>query len=228
MCVSWWGFSQTITLTYKDVSLNNQQDIYVDSVDENFGYMKIEIGVRNQSDKDITVNVMKKPISILENSNNLFCWGTNCYSSTVLTSQNAVIIPAKTINHTFYAEYIPAFSSGKSIIEYTFFDVRNDLNRFSVIVHFVEKGNTRINNLEDEEYVHLYPSTNNRSILISTNLNKVSKLVVYNFQGQMIKYYSLDAGNLKVNLPLHLEKGIYFFVIERSNFIIFQEKLICY
>ena len=37
MCVSWWGFSQTITLTYKDVSLNNQQDIYVDSVDENFG-----------------------------------------------------------------------------------------------------------------------------------------------------------------------------------------------
>lgn len=228
MCIGSWGYAQTITLTYKDVSLTDQQNIYVDSVDENFGYMKVEIGVRNESDKDITVNVMKKPISILDNSNNLFCWGANCYSSSVLTSQNAVTIPAKAINYTFYAEYMPAFSLGKSIIEYSFFDVRNNLNKSSVIVHFVEKDDTRINDLKDEEYVHLYPSNINRSISISTNLNKASKLFIYNLQGQRIMNYSLAAGNIKINLPLQLEKGIYFFVIERSNSIVFQEKFICY
>jgi hypothetical protein len=223
------GHSKSIALIYRGKQLSEKQNIYLDSIDVNLGYIKAIIGVKNESGKLMNVNVKKSSISIIENSNNIFCWGIYCYSPLVIDSQNAVEIPENSTNESFYAEYIPAdVASGETVIEYQFYENNNPSNSASVIIHFVEGIKAGLNDYQSDKNHSVKVIKNAGRIQISSNLDKKSKLIFYNFSGQTIGDYSLHAGNFIFTLPNQLKKGIYFFSIITINRVIITQKLIVY
>lgn len=220
--------SQTISLLQNKNILTNKQNIYIDSIDANFGFMKAEIGVRNNSDFDIAVNVKRNCMNVLENSSNMFCWGATCYSPSTSESKNAVIIPGKTTNNTFYVEYIPASSSGESIVEFTFFEVGNVLNNSSIILHFVEMYNTGLHELTTKEKFRIHTTDRKESLIVTCYLITESTLILYNLSGQKVGEFSLPTGNTNINLPFKVKSGSYIFSVLKSNKVVFKGKILKY
>ncbi|MEI6754832.1 MAG: hypothetical protein WCK78_16920 [Paludibacter sp.] len=229
MILGVYGFSQSIVLFYNGKQLTDKQTIYLDSIDANFGYIKAIIGIKNISDAEIEVNVSKKPITVIDNSSNLFCWGIYCYSPSVNDSRNAVKIPSKTINESFYAEYVPSdVPSGETVIEYKFYEVTNTSNSASVVVHFVEKNRTGLNELQMGEYFTLSSIKNTKTTQVSYNLTSNSNLIVQNVSGQIIGKFLLPLGAATINLPTYLNKGLFICSIVRLNGIVINKKLLNY
>jgi hypothetical protein len=224
-----YGFSQSIVLFSNGKQLTDKQTIYLDSIDANLGYIKAIIVVKNISDAEIEVNVSKKPITVVDNSSNLFCWGIYCYSPTVNESRNAVKIPTKTINESFYAEYVPSdVTSSETVIEYKFYEVTNTSNSASVVVHFVKKIRTGLNELQMGEYFTLSSIKNTKITQVSYNLTSNSNLIVQNVSGQIIGEYLLPLGAATINLPIYFNKGLCVYSIARLNRILISKKLLYY
>jgi hypothetical protein len=224
-----FGSSQGIALFSNDKQLANNQDLYLDSIDTNLGYIKAVIGVRNTGTSNISVHVSKFPISQLENSIGLFCWGPKCYPSSTTESSTPVSIAPGTTNSTFYAEYIPADAiSGETLVQYTFYDVDNPLNSASVLLHFIEKTGTGINKLESNEYLHLASFKNSNSIQLSYRLSATSTFILHDLEGRHLGSYLLTSGSGTQQLPLHLSKGLYVYTLLRSNEMLVNKKLLCY
>jgi len=223
-----FGFSQTLTLLYKGKELANNEIIYADSYDANLGYIKAFIGVKNTDRTEVEVSVTKNPISVIDNSSNLFCWGIYCYSPSVTESRNPVKIPARSIDDSFYAEYVPAnLTTGESVIEYKFYELNNTSNSASVVVHFVE-NQTGINKLQNDEFCSLSSIYNTGTIKVSCNLTEKSTLIIQNLSGKKIDEYILPLGFSTQYLQLNLSKGLYIYSILRLNKNIINKKFINY
>jgi hypothetical protein len=229
MIVGMCGYSQSLVLIYNGKELSNGQIIRLDSIDANFGYIKAVIGVKNQGDREIEVNVKKIAISVINNSSNLFCWGVNCYSPSVTESRNAVLIPAKTTNESFYAEYEPAnAASGVSVVEYQFYEVTDASNSATITVHFVEGSGTGLIKLESGEYLNLFAEQKSGNIQVSYNLLSESHFIIHNLAGQIVGECALPSATATINLPFQLRKGTYIYSIIRSNKFVKPNKFIVF
>jgi hypothetical protein len=227
MDVALSGFSQSMVLIFNGMEHADGDTLTLDSIDPKLGFMKAVIGVKNKGESGIDIKVKKTSISVISGSQNLFCWGTYCYSENINESPNPVNIPAKTTNQSFYAEYAPTIANvGKSVIEYKFYDIMNAGNSAKVIVKYLE-GKTEVNEFQEIEYFNI--SINNAGMIrISYNLLRRSQIVIQNLSGQIVGEFPLTLGNFSVLLPIHFEKGMYLCSLIRSNKIIQSKKFLVF
>ena len=224
MTASFSGYSQSLVLIYNGMEHTDGDTLTLDSVDPNLGFMKAVVGVKNKGESGVDVKVKKTTISVIAGSQNLFCWGTYCYSANANESQYTVTIPAKITNQSFYAEYAPSFANlGKSVIEYKFYDIMNPDNSAKVIVKYME-GKTGIDDFQTIEYLNVFSNIHTETIQISYNLMAKSHMVIHNLSGQIVGEFPLAGGNSSILLPLQLKQGIYLYSLIRSNKIIQNKK----
>jgi hypothetical protein len=227
MGVALSGYSQSLVLIFNGIEHADGDTLTLDSVDPNLGLMKAVIGIKNKGESSADVKVKKTSISLLSGSQNLFCWGTYCYSGNTNESQYAVTIPAKTTNLSFYAEYAPAMANvGKTVIEYKFYDVINAGNSAKVIVRYIE-GKTEVIDLQDIDYFTIF-TDNAGMVRISTHMQAKSKIVIQNQTGQILGEFQLTKGTSSIILPIPTGKGIYVGTVIRSNKIIQSKKFLVF
>ncbi|HDO26644.1 MAG TPA: hypothetical protein ENH02_00875, partial [Bacteroidetes bacterium] len=91
----------------------------------------------NDSDNGMNVLVVRKEMSMLDNTISAFCWGA-CYSPTVDTSLKHQFIPAggQSDSTQFTGDYTPNGVIGTSIIKYTFYNMDNPDQRLEVVAKF--------------------------------------------------------------------------------------------
>jgi hypothetical protein len=218
------GFSQSLVLIFNGIEHANGDTLTLDSIDPKLGFMKAVIGVKNKGETEVNVKVKKTSVSVLTGSQNLFCWGTYCYTTNINESQYSVTIPAKTINQSFYAEYVTTQANvGKSIIEYLFYDITNPGNSAKVIVKYIE-GKTAIKDFQTNENFNVYTNMNSGTIQISYNLLAKSHLVIHLLSGQIVGEFPLTRGSSTIILPFRLKNGIYLCSLIRSDKIIQSKK----
>jgi len=224
MTVSLSGYSQSLVLIYNGMEHTDGDTLILDSVDPNLGFMKAVVGVKNKGESGVDVKVKKTSISVISGSQNLFCWGTYCYSANANESQYPVTIPAKTTNQSFYAEYAPSLANlGKSVIEYKFYDIMNPDNSAKVIVKYME-GKTGMDDFRAIEYLNVFSGIHTGTIQISYNLLAKSRMVIHNLSGQIVGEFPLAGGSSSILLPVQLKQGIYLYSLIRSNKIIQNKK----
>jgi hypothetical protein len=227
MGVSLYGTSQSLVLVFNGLEHADGDTLTLDSVDPDLGFMKAVIGVKNKGEAGIDVKVKKTSVSVLSGSQNLFCWGTYCYTANTSESQYPVTIPAKSINLSFYAEYVPTqASAGKSVIEYKFYDIMNAGNSAKVIVKYME-GKTNIIDFQSVEYFNVFGNKTG-TIQISYNILAGSQIAIHNLSGQILGEFPLTMGNSSVILPFRFEKGMYLCSLIRSDKIIQCRKFLVF
>jgi hypothetical protein len=228
MSVSLSGFSQSLVLVYNGMEHADGDTLILDSVDPNLGFMKAVIGVKNKGEAGVDLKVKKISVSVLSGSQNLFCWGTYCYTANTSESQYPVNIPAKTTNQSFYAEYAPSIANlGKSVIEYKFYDIMNPDNSAKVIVKYME-GKTEIKEFQSIENFSVFSNMNSGTIQVSYNLLAKSRMVIHNLAGQIVGEFPLAMGSSSILVPVQLKNGIYLYSLIRANKIIQSKKFLVF
>jgi len=218
-------YAQSLILIYNGKELVNGGTLKIDYVDPVFEYMRAAIAVKNIGDKDLNVHVQKRVKTLLSGSSNSFCWGTQCYSESAAISEKAVNIQSKSTDNSFLAEYFPAQKdTGRTIIEYLFFDAENSANSAKVTVSFLELK-TAICELETGEFVVFHNASPERTINVSYHLTAKSKLVLYSLSGQISETFDLNSGKSDIQLPVKSGNGIYLYAVVRNEKVIRTGKL---
>ena len=189
-----------------------------------------QLRVVNNTDQTEEIYVRRIINQEVQGSENLFCFGTNCYPPSADTSLNSFEIYPGTIDSSFKADYSPNGNAGKTSITYEFFnmaDGRAEI-RESVTVIFNLSG-VGIN--EPTALLNAaYPNPASSFVLIGFDKQAVSNnaaIVIRNMAGQTVTQASLDSFSGKAIIDVSgLPNGMYAYSLIDSGRIIATRKLI--
>ncbi len=193
------------------------------------GIMKAYVLVKNKSAAAKNVKVKKREISVIQNTENLFCWGENCYPTTVFTSPNAFSIDAgaTTLTKNFYGEYSPKFHRGTTTIVYTFFDADQTSDSAKVTVQFDYLTPSRIEKTESTD-LNVFPNPADAKITFSYIIeNSAATIQIFNIAGILVKKLQLTPNSREINCNVSdLPSGVYFYSLTVAGKTIKAKKLI--
>lgn len=93
----------------------------------------------NNSANTISVRVTKTDLSVVAGTDNVFCWGGNCFPPGTFTSPLTVTLGAgqqtNSVNR-FIGDYYPNNVAGTSTIRYCFYDDNNSLDQTCVDITY--------------------------------------------------------------------------------------------
>ncbi|GAB1404234.1 MAG: T9SS type A sorting domain-containing protein [Lentimicrobiaceae bacterium] len=125
----------SLNLFHGDLLLPNDAEIEVFSTPDT-DPVEVPLVVSNFGNGDLEVKVKRYDISLPENTQASFCWGTYCYPSQVFESPEPVIIPLGGSETSFHGDYKHNGNEGNSRVRFTFFDVNNPADSSSLIVQY--------------------------------------------------------------------------------------------
>lgn len=167
--------------------------------------------VNNTSADVIQVRVRKTEVSVVEGSENYFCWNA-CFEPSVFASGLLPIEPGQYEN-SFSGHFVPNGTTGVSTIRYCFSstsepgDVCLDVV-YSVTTLGISKVNPAKPHISD-----VYPNPANQNISMNYHLpsgTKEARVLVYNAIGIKVKELNVPAGSGKLNMDVFdLQSGIY-------------------
>lgn len=131
-CLSSWG--QSVQWVYGNKALEEGAEITVTGYDPVMGQMLLEMGIRNNTGKQLKVSVSKEYQELAEGSGVQLCVGTTCYPERVAKSDEFTLEPNET-NTSFHANYLitDENKAGNSTV---LFKIISGAESASVKVHF--------------------------------------------------------------------------------------------
>ncbi len=235
----WFGFllyiCQGINAQNLDIYDFDDKKVSTDTVyhegNTNDNLVEMGLKITNKGSSAINVKVKKEEISIIEGSENYFCW-KECYTPDVFVSPDFMTIDAGATNdRSFKGDYKPNQNNGASKIRYTFFNVDDEADTVTVLVVFDITTPTAINKLENNisSVSQAYPVPAIEFVTIKYNLEKATdvKLEIYNLQAKKIDIKPIK--NEKGELILSSEQykpGIYFYQFTQNGQVLDFGKII--
>jgi len=217
---SFCSYSQSIELFYKKkyVNPNDTLTITVPSISFTEHYLDIV----NASANDVDLVIERNRISLLQGSENTFCFET-CFSPEYDGPTAPFHFSAgDTLKEDFFhTTYDPNGKEGISLIQYTFYD-KDDLSgtmSTSVMFKFVSEGVGIQENIAESVGLHVYPNPTTGQITVkSGQVYKVESVEIYDVVGQVVGAYRIQPENTDTVIDIsHLSAGIYFLKIETAN-----------
>ena len=237
--VSKTALSQSFELYHNDTLVNNDT-ILIDGVviadslytyifqdDTTYYYayeVDIEIDVKNISYSTLGVQIKKRHLKIIPNTENYFCWET-CYAPYTFESVLAITIQGNETSDIYSAHYKPKGQLGNTIVAYTFFDELNSNDSASVIVEYRMDEASYIE--ENKELVQVfskaYPNPCQQILYFKNqkiNTNKYS-LIVYDLSGTKVKEIDFLALESTIQVDMSdLNCGLYiYFIISENDYV---------
>lgn len=152
-------YSQSLTISYKGIDVSNKEILAEGSSSDNeiIAYLKIN----NTSAEQVLVKVRKIEISVINGSQNSFCFGV-CYAPSVYESifPHTISAGGNTKDSIFSVTYCPCGIAGQTVIRYEVFDVNDPENKkVSVTVNFTGSPPSGIDkNSTARETFIIYPN----------------------------------------------------------------------
>jgi hypothetical protein len=185
--------------------------------------------VKNNASTAMLVRVRKVELSLVDTSQNYFCWGA-CYGFGTYLSVDSVEIRSGAINYLdFSGHYLPNRSVGYSIIRYVFFDQANRSDSVCVNVKYdtrpLEVDNKILINSNLTAYPN--PADNTATFVYRLAEGSDATVLVRNILGSVVKEVSLSGrdGKISVNTS-DLANGIYFYSLVENGISVGTKKLI--
>jgi len=200
-------------ITYSNQDVSNSvltKNIFPDAL-ANFNDFKV---VNMGSDAEVMIK--RENVNMPSGYTNYFCWGTNCYPSTIDVSTYPEFIPSGQQNVTFIAYIQPNEMGGNWNITYTFFEPGNPSNQVSVTYN----GYTYMASQRELPVLNVrtYPNPARDKLIVDLNFNSnrfsvtltdLTGKIVINHQG---------AGQQVILDMKDVRKGLYFYHIDVPGF----------
>lgn len=218
-----------VTFSYGQISLQEQGSTTVVGGYEDFD-MNYHIYVLNSSSSPISVHAERNVTSETEGSKNYFCWGVNCYPSSVDKSNSPVTIAPGEVNETFIGYYEPRYNSGVTTIQYKFSLADNEFISSTIDVTYDATQATGVNeNANEVLEFQAYPSVTNGLTTIKYDLtNALNNVIeIRSITGQLVK--AIEVQGTKGALLLdasNFAKGIYLYSLKNEGVLKMSNKLI--
>lgn len=188
-----------------------------------------QVKMRNSGTAPINVMVMREEENFPAGYTNSFCFGVNCYPTTISVSPLPETIAAGAINGTFKADITSNEISGSWSIKYTFYLESNPAEKVSVIFNGTTNSVSVEENKVKEEKFYAFPNPASESVNIKFDVLNASnnKVVFTDLTGKIVREIALqkDADVLNVNLD-GFKNGIYFYSLVEGTQRKFTKKLI--
>ena len=227
------GYGQSLRLIFDGQSYNDNDTATI-VVDRPGGDNDYYIDVANLTDSVIDLMVKKTELYEVSGTENVFCFGTQCYTGNQ-SAESVAVQPGDTFSHANYPEnafhiiYSPDNNLGTTIIKYTFFDQNDTAVASSLIVKFVTTNSVQsyVSSLSLLAYPN--PAVSNVTIKYDMGKSDLSsaELVVKNFMGVTIYSKQLMQSSDKVVINLsNFSSGVYFYSIQQYGKSILSKKLL--
>jgi len=193
----------------------------------------LEIGfkITNSGTSAINVKVKKEEISIIDGTENYFCW-KECYAPDIFVSPDFLTIEAGATNdRSFKGDYKPYQNNGESEIRYTFFNVDDEQDTATVLVVYQVSTPTAINLAENNKKLisKAFPVPARDFVRIKYNIDEANnvKLEIFNLQGSKIEEKEII--KLKgeyILFSYNYKQGIYLYQFTQNGQIIESGKVV--
>ena len=205
------SFGQSLSLSYGDTDFSNDTLYVIGTTDSTL--LEAHISVHNKTDKEVAVKVKKAELTIIDSTENTFCWGA-CFPPFISESPEAVTIAAYgTDLNAFLGDYSPKGHEGTSIIRYTFFNDTNADDSVSLTVYYQIGAAGVADWLLDAGQVKLYPNPASNQVVLRfpTVLTRKTELIMLGITGQTVYIHSLHQGEREHRIDLSsFPQGNYF------------------
>ncbi len=225
------GNAQNIELLYNGNVVGDTLEIEVENL---LTRNDIYIDIVNLSTRPMDVKVRKTELSILEGTENSFCFGTYCFETN--ESHVAFTIPAQDTfsqatqgTNAFHITYMPFNQIGISYIRYTFFNELFPEDSATFVAKLVTSPTSNIITMATTE-IAIYPNPAHTDWVTfsfnNTPLNNLN-LAIVNAKGQLIYSCSVSQAENRVKIDIsHFPAGIYFGLLENKGTIYASQKFI--
>ncbi|MBT4399583.1 MAG: T9SS type A sorting domain-containing protein [Bacteroidetes bacterium] len=230
-----WGLVLVSTASMsQSLSLNNGTDDFSNDTLYVFGttdsvLLEAHIRVHNETEEDVEVMAKKTEVSVVQNSENTFCWGA-CFPPFIFESPTAIKIAANANDYnSFIGDYSANENEGTTVIRYTFYNAANPEDSVALVV-FYQIGAAGVKDWAvDPGQIKLFPNPANNQVeirfpLVLTRITKVNILAI---TGQNVIKRSLIPGeqSMRINLA-QIPQGHYFICLSDETGNAHYRKLI--
>ncbi len=223
-------FAQNLNLYDFDDKVVSNDTVYFEG-NTNDNLLEIGFKITNSGTSAINVKVKKEEISIIDGTENYFCW-KECYTPDIFVSPDFLTIEAGATNdRSFKGDYKPNQNNGESEILYTFFNVDDTQDTVSVLVIYDITTPTAITSVKNNSIFisKPYPVPAKEFVSIKFNLDKADgvKLEIFSLQGSKIEEKLIEQRKGEfVLFSGNYDPGIYIYQFSKSGRIIDKGKFI--
>ena len=221
-------FAQSIQVSVGGNNLNNGDTVILFSTDTLVSFI-VPATVKNNSTKSISIKVKKTELSIVNGSENYFCW-YQCYIPSIFVSPDSILFSPGTTNTNFSGDYKSHGYRGASYIMYTFFDMHNTNDSIAFVAKYVAGSGVGIENAQAKAKVsNIYPNPARNTISLNYDLNgaQYAQFEIYNILGSLVKTIEIEETSGLLNIDVtDLNNGVYFYSFIVNDKVITSKKLV--
>ncbi|MBW7846904.1 MAG: T9SS type A sorting domain-containing protein [Bacteroidales bacterium] len=225
--------AQSLSLFYEGEQLANGQEVeIVSELNEDPYYEMIAFAqVKNNTDREVSVMVRRITHSVVDGTENQFCWSA-CYPPFVDVSSVPYPIPGNemTPEGIFSGHYLPQSKTGTSVLEYSFFIEGDPNDSISFVVKFKVEAVGLADRKEKASISNAYPNPANGMVNFDLDLGnneRNARLVIQNLLGQPLLEQVIEPGAKHLSIPVsELREGVYFYTLYIDNKNIVSKKLV--
>lgn len=209
-------------------SIQNGDTITVVDTDANASFNLI-VWVTNNALTTKYVKAMRTEMTIVNGSENYFCWG-NCYDTSIYVSIDSIKMDSKYTEKGFSGDYDSYGNAGKSIIKYTFFDAANPTDKVEFYAEFIAGSAVGIKDASSEytlSYAYPNPASNSFNINYNFSNAKQARVEILNVIGSLVSTQEIPSQANKATIDVStLNTGVYFYNVIVDGRKIESKKLI--
>lgn len=227
--------AQSLSLEWDGEVVADGTEILIEGDGSDFEY-EVHMLVRNSTNQDLVVALLRETLSMPEGTENYICWGS-CFGPGVDLARGVTIVANTTTSDWEYSgHYQPRIGFeeptifGTARIKYTFFVEDNEADNVSFIAKFHISGVSVDEIAEKVVFSGAYPNPANAIVSIDYNLNSINmpaQIAVYNMLGQNVMNHPIENNEGKLQFSVaDLNEGIYFYSIIVGGQTIETKKLV--
>lgn len=175
------------------------------------------------------VKAMRTEMSIVNGSENYFCWG-NCYDTSVYVSIDSIKMDSKYTEKGFSGDYDSYGHAGKSIIKYTFFDAANPSDKVEFYTEYIAGSGVGIKDAIYEYSIsnaYPNPATNNFNINYNFKNAQSARVEILSVIGSVVSSQEISTNSNQARIDIsNINNGVYFYNIIVDGRKIESKKLI--
>ncbi len=207
-------------------------DVIEIKADPSVGEMIFNPLVTNTTNTTMNVKVRRTNVTVVEGTENYFCW-VACYAPFVdESSEYYEMAPGQTTELDFFsAHYTPLGVEGTTIVEYTFYNMDDETQSFTVTVNYNASPDAISETIANGvQFDNIYPNPASNYVNINYSLvpevNQGSVRLT-NLLGALVSETPIDLNSNSVKIDVsNLDGGIYFYSVVLNGEILHSKKLI--
>jgi YHS domain-containing protein len=225
---------QAVAVSPFELTLDGEllPDAYEVTDDPTVGEMIFNPLVTNTTATTIKVKVRRTNITVVEGTENYFCW-VACYAPFVdESSEYFEMAPGETTEPDFFsAHYTPLNIEGTTTVEYTFYNMDDETESYTITVNYKAEPNSISESVANGvQFDNIFP--NPASNYVNINYTLVPEVYkgnvrITNLLGAVVSETPIDlnSNSMKIDVS-NLDGGIYFYSVVLNGEILHSKKLI--